>query len=255
MDTNNKKPTNSAGRVSSSPSKNLTAEEKLKKSIKSLSHTSGGLGGGELSKSSLTNKSSSTKADIGRKKVGGVVLDIETIEDATKQKFETRGKRNNIIIFILSLALVVSLIFLAIAIVGYQKGKKPANCIYKVEGDADAEWIVQGSKKTKFTLRQGLAPDTIYLVNSTLDIKTEESVVLTIEVEVLLDGKPISIFGLQDMHDNLIRVDGTNKYIYQGTITGGGKVLLFKGIDFSEAPAKLNSNNVKINVIANVNKI
>lgn len=254
MDTNNQKPINSAGNVSSSPNR-LSAEDRLKKSMKSLSHTSGGFGGGELSKSGLGTKSYSAKADPTRKKVGGVVLDIETIEDATKQKFETRGRRNNVIILILSLLLVVSIVFLIIAVIGYKNSKKPPNCIYKVDGDASAEWIIQGNKKTKFTLRSGLAPDTVYLVKSVIDINTENSVVLTIELEVLLEGEPILIAGLQDAHQNLVRVENTNKFIYQGTITGGGKILLFEGIDFSEAPGNLTSENVKINITANVNKI
>ena len=46
MDTENQKPTKNAGNVSSSPSR-LSAEDRLKKSMKSLSHTSGGFGGGD----------------------------------------------------------------------------------------------------------------------------------------------------------------------------------------------------------------
>ena len=257
MDSNNKQPTRNTGNVSSSPNlgTRLSAEDKLKKSMKNLSYTSGGFGSGELNRSTLNTRSTKQAVDPSRKKVGGVILDLETIEDATKQKFETRGKRNNIIIFILSLALVVSIVFLIIAILSYKNSKKPPNCIYTVAGDADARWIVQGNTKTKFHLKNGLAPDTIYLVSSAIDIQTTESVVLTVEIEVLLEGKPISIFGLQDAHENLIRVEGTNQYVYQGTITGGGKIALFEGIDFSEAPGELRSDNIKINITANVNKI
>ena len=258
MDTDKKQPTKSAGHVSKSPSRRLTAEEKLKKSLKSLSHTSGGMGGAELDGSSLNIGSSiksSSKADASRKKVGGVVLDLETIEGATKQKLETRGKRNNVIILVLALALVVSLVFLAISVVAYKNSKKEPNCIYQVEGDADAHWIVQGNRKTKFRLRQGLGPDLVYIVSSAIDIKTQQSVVLTLEIEVLLKGQPISIYGLQDADNHLVRVENTNKYVYQGTITGGGKILLFEGIDFSEAPGNLNSDNVKIIVTASINKV
>jgi len=231
----------------------MSAEDKLKRSEKTLSHASGGMGGvGTKSPLSSMSKSSSK---VERKKVGGVVLDLETIEDATKQKFETRGRRNNVIILILSLMLVTSIIYLAIAVIGYKNSKKPANCIYKVEGDAKAEWIVQGGSKTEFRISQGLSADTIYLLNSTLNIKTEETVIITIEVQVLLEDEPILIAGLQEANNNLIRVEHTNKFVYQGTITGGGKVLMFRGIDFSEAPGKLNSDNVEIKVIAVINKI
>ncbi len=254
MDTNNQKPTKNAGNVSNSPSSRLSAEDKLKRSLKNLSHT-GGMGGGDLNRSSLNSSYTKSSIDSSRKKVGGVVLDIETIEDATKQKLDTRGKRNNIIIFILTLALVMSLVFLVISIMAYKNGKKPPNCRYTIEGDADARWLIQGSTKTKFRLKQGLEPDTIYLVNSTLDIKSTESVMVTIEIEVLLDGQPIPIFGLQDSHQNLVRIEGTNQYVYQGTITGGGKFVMFEGIDFSEAPGKLTSDSVKIKVTANINKI
>ena len=103
--------TNNVGDFSNSPkaSGRISAEEKLRKSLKNLSYTSGGA---TNISSSPTTKASTAKKDT-RKKVGGVVLDVETIQDATKQKLETRGKRNNVFILILVLLLVISLIYLA----------------------------------------------------------------------------------------------------------------------------------------------
>jgi len=253
MDTESKNSTKNVGNVSNSPrpTTSMSAEERLKRSMRNLSYTSGGLGNANTQSSNRGKPA----IDASRKKVGGVVLDIETIEDANKQKFETRGRRNNVIILILCLLLVVSLVYLAIAIISYNNSKKPPNCIYEVEGDASAEWIIQGGSKSKFRISQGLGPDTVYLLDSTLNIKTDESVVLTIEIEVLLEGKPILIAGLHESHNNLTRVGQTNTFVYQGTITNGGKILLFKGIDFSEAPSNLTSDNVKIKVIANLNKV
>ena len=232
----------------------MSAKEKLSKSAKNLAYTSSGIDA-EVDEEEKPSKPASKSSTIERKKVGGVVLDLETIEDATKQKFDTRGRRNSIVILILSLLLAASLVYLAVAIVAYNNSKKAPNCFYRVEGDASAEWIIQGGSRTDFVIGEGLAPNTIYLINSVLNVKTKESVMITVEIEVLLENEPILISGLQEAHSSLIRVQNTNKYVYQGTVTGGGQVLLFRGIDFSNAPDHLHSHNVRVKVTAKVNKM
>lgn len=259
MDNELKKPTKKAGTSSNSPkttSSRMSAEDKLKKSLKNLSYTSGGSSGGATSKKTTT-KSTAIKTEASRKKVGGVVLDVETIQDATKQKLATRGRRNAVIILVLSLLLVVSLVYLAIVIVQYKSNKRKPNCNYYIAGDAGAEWIVEGkANNTSFKLRKGLGTNTIYLLNSKLKINTAESVMLTIEIEVLLDGEPILIAGLHEANAELIRVSKeSNKFVYQSAIAGGGTIFLFEGIDFSEAPSQLASNNVTISITANANVI
>lgn len=257
MDINSQKPTNRAGKVSNSPKlKGLSAEEKLERSLKNLSHTSSTSTNTRLnnyaSNSYKKTKSTSTRG-TSRKKVGGVVLDVETIQDANKQKFETKTKRNNVVILILSLLLVASLIYLALAILNYRNSKREPNCQYLVHGDAEAEWIVEGKNDTKFTLRQGLATNMVYLLNSSINIKTTQTVMLSIEINVLIEDEPYMIWGLYEGNSNLIRVENSNEFVYETTIAGGGTIALFKGIDFSEAPDSLSSENVKIEIIANIN--
>jgi len=245
---------NQSNASSNRPPMRPSAEDRFNKSFKNLAYTSGG-GGGALnmaSSSSSQGKHNAHSHTPSRKKVGGVVLDMETIQDANKQRLEKSNKRNNVIIVVLSMCLVVSLVYLAIAILGFNNSKREPNCMYSVVGGGKAEWIIEGENDTEFVLRQGLARDHIYLLESSLKIKTTETVTLSIEINVLLDGEPILIAGLQDKNSNLIRVANTNQFVYQATITGGGTIHLFKGIDFSEAPNNLTSDNVVIEVIANV---
>ena len=93
--------------VASRPKAPMTAEEKLKRSMRGLSYTSSGIGGINNNSNVADSKGSA------RKKVGGVVLDLETIQGANKQKLETKGRRNGVAIMILSLLLVVSLSLIA----------------------------------------------------------------------------------------------------------------------------------------------
>ena len=254
MDNNTNRPIkpSSTPRPARPESTRLSAEERLKRSIRNLSYTSGASG----NLNSGVNKSrTSSKENVTRKKVGGVVLDVDAIQEATNQKLETRGRRNAVIITVLSLLLVVSLVYLAIAIMGYNKGKRQPNCHYVVQGDASAKWIVEDGKHTDFLLEDGLGRDMVYLLDSNLKIDTVESVTINIEIEVLLEGKEILIFGLTGANENLSRLDSTNTFVYQGTITGGGTIKMFDGIDFSEAPIQLNSRNIEIKVTANVNKV
>ena len=232
-------------------SSTLSAEEKLKRSMKGLSHTGSGGGGIGLTTSTTTTKSKGGE----RKKVGGVVLDMETIQGAHKQKFETKGRRNNVVILVLTLLLVVSLVYLVIAVLGYNKAKEAPNCRFEIDGNAKAEWIIEDGSKTHFHIADGLRPDTIYLVDAKLNIETTSSVTLIIEIKATIDGNDFLIAGLQAPNDELIRVDKTNQFQYQGSITGGGTIEIFQGIDFSNAPSNLKSSNARIEIIAHVNKV
>ena len=243
---NNRPNTNRTQGTRPSP---MSAEEKLKRSLKGLSYTGSGATGSSL------NRVPQGKVDKNqRKKVGGIVLDIDTIEDANKQKFETKGRRNNVIILVLSLLLVVSLVYLAVAIAGFNKSKKDYNFHYIVEGDASAQWIVEGGNKTQFHISEDLSPDTFYWLDSQLKINSDDIVTLQIEIQVFIKGEHIVIEGLQTANDKLVREPGTNIYNYNGALTSG-TYHMFSALDFHQAPASLNSKNTTIKVIARVNKI
>ena len=232
----------------------ISAEEKLKKSMKGLSHMGGGVSAG-LSSTIGETKSKKSSANE-RKKVGGVVLDMDTIKDANKQKFETKGRSNNVIILVLSLFLVVAIVYLAIAVMGYISAKKSYNCKYRVEGTASATWVVEGVTKTNFKIAEGLSRDMVYVIDSHLKIETTERVAITIEINVMHNGSNVIIYGLHEGNEKLVRVDEySNKFVYQDYVTGGGTIKMFGGLNFSEAPYTLNSNNITIEIVATVNKV
>ena len=232
----------------------MSAEEKLKRGLKGLSHMGGGAMGSSL------NQTSQSKADgAQRKKVGGVVLDLETIEDVNKQSYASKTKRNNVIIFVLGLLLVASLVYLAVAIVGFNKGKKDYNFSYVVEGNASAQWIVEGADNLQFHINEGLSSDTFYWLDSELKINSSENVTLQIEIQVLVNGTPIAIEGLHLPNENLVRDEskrdeGKNIYDYNGVLTSG-TYHIFSALDFHQAPINMNSNTTTIKVIARVNKV
>ncbi len=231
----------------------LSAEEKLKRSMKNLSYTSGGAGTMDFNSKVKASKPNEVK---DRKKVGGVVLDLETIETSTNQKMQTKNKRNNVIILVLCLLLAVSLVYLAISIINYNNGKRKPNCKYSIRGSASAQWIVQDSDKTEVAVAPGLESNMIYKIKSEIKINTLEACSLIIEVNAYINNEPITFAGLEGMHDKLLPFkDQPTKYKYDGNITGGGTILLFTGIDFTDAPYTLTSQNVNIEVIAYVEKI
>lgn len=258
MDNKTNRSTN-VGNISNSPKSlgRMSAEEKLKKSLKNLSYTSGG----STNISSTPTKTSTYGKKEERKKVGGVVLDVETIQGATKQKLETRGRRNNVFILILVLLLVISLVYLAVTMISYYKGKRDPNCKYTIQGDAGSEcsWIIEGAGKTEFIIEEGLGSGLAYELNSVLNVKTIHSVSITIEIIVLLEDKPISvdIYYSGSNPETFTKLeDNTTKniFVYNATtFSGGGKLHIFDGIDFTDAPLNLSSTNITIQVIANVN--
>lgn len=260
-----KKSSTNVGNVSNSLREKIkaqSAEDKLKRSLKSLSYTSGTSGGVTTRKTTTTSTMSRGAAKEQRKKVGGVVLDVETIQDASKQKFETRGRRNNVIILILVLALVVSLVFLAITIVDYQRAKKSPNLLYSVQGTAggSCEWSIAGGTRTKYVIADGLSTGLQYDLESHLNIKTPAGVNIVVEIIALLNGEPIKVEVAYDINHNksFEREEGSsgNRFKYvDGIYVGGGLIRVFDGIDFTDAPHNLTSNNIEIEVVAYVDYV
>lgn len=225
-------------------------KEKLEKSLKGLSFAGSGVGSTKIDTSKDLNTASNTK---DRKKVGGVVLDMETIQDASQQKLSGKGnRRNNVIIIVLSLLLIISLVYLAIAIAQYNQSKKEPNCRYDIVSDVDARWMIDGRTNTKFVVGNGLEADTILTLQSELQINTLERVDILLKLDVKIDGENFIIAGLDGINDNLIRVEGKNEWKYRNSYQGGGLLYMFGGIDFSGAPSKLNSKNVSIKVTATI---
>jgi len=227
-------------------------KDKLEKSLKGLSFAGSGIGNTKIDTSKDLNLDTGAK---DRKKVGGVVLDMDTINDANQQKLSAKGnRRNNVIIIVLSLLLVLSLVYLAIAFAQYNQSKKEPNCRYNIVSDVDARWLIDGKTNTKFVIGNGLESGKILNLKSELQINTLDKVGIMLTVEVKIDGQDYVVAGLDGINDNLIRYDGTNTWEYRGGLEGGGLVYLFGGIDFNDAPVKLNSKNVSIKVEAIVYK-
>lgn len=250
------RPSSSQGTPRQSRS-NTSAEDKLNRSMKNLSYTSGGVG----SKSNDFDVTKYTKryqkqAEPERKKVGGIVLDDETIRDVTSQKVDTRTKRNNVIIFVLGLLLATAIIYLAITIIGYNKGKRKPNCFYHIKGDASAEWVVENSNATKLIVPKDLKSNSKYLVSSSIKVKSTEAVLLTVTISVTCQGEEIDFFGLTALNDKLVQSESDKKtYLYTEEIVGGGTIYLFGAIDFQNAPLKITGENIQINITANLTKV
>lgn len=233
----------------------LSPEEKLARGSRNLSYTAGsGFGSGRMDLPRFSRHAHDPSQE--RKKVGGVVLDVDTIQDVTSQKMNTRDRRNRVIILVLSLALIASLLFLTITVLNYRKGSDPANCFFRIEGDAGAncEWLVEGKKLTEFNPPKELDSTSVYKLKSQLLIDTAETVVIQLEVHVECNGKPFLITQLDNPHPLLTRAENTNIFVYSGTITGPKTVDLFDGIDFTSSPVNLSSQNLTMTVKVIVNK-
>ena len=228
----------------------LSSAEKFERGSRSLSHINGGSTGAKLYRINRSNE-----GDLMRRKVGGVMLDTDLIQDANKQKLtNTKSKRKTAVIVVLSILLVLSLAYLAVAIAGYNHRGKEANCNYYLTSEVSAKWMIDNNTETEFVVREGLSSGKVYEIESILIIDSTDKIDIKIMVTATVNGKEIFISGLYEAADNLVRVDGKNTWIYVGGHQGGGEVYMFKGIDFFGSPENLTSDNVKITVHAEITK-
>ena len=228
----------------------MSSREKMEKSVRGLSFTGGGVGNNvPLSDGS---KLSANKDDKSRRKVGGIVLDMETIQDANKQKLSGKGNRKKIVIIIvLSVLLLLSLAYLAFTLMTYFNSKKIPNLKYSVVSEVDANWLVEGQQSTQFIVRKGLKAGKIYKIDSKLHIESTLKVNIEITVKVTSKGSPVNV-SLMGLGKNFVNKQGTSVYEYQGGLEGGGTIDVFNTIDFKNAPSYINSDNVEILISANI---
>jgi hypothetical protein len=247
MDNNIKRPNSGTRRPSLSP---MSAEDKLKKSMRGLSYTGSGLGTVGTSSQRPLNKQAEQ-----RKKVGGVVLDVDTIQDANKTKFETKTRRNNVIILVLSLLFIMSLVYLLVAIISFNQAKGERNLTYSTMGEVKSTWIIDGGTETKFFVPNGVALGAaIENIPASLNIESSVPVVVEIEIIVKHNGERIIIEGLWEKSDDFEPYENMpNKYKYKHDFTSG-TIFVCNGIQFGEeVPATINSENITIEIIAIVN--
>ena len=227
----------------------LSAGEKFERGSRSISHMSGGTPGAKLYRINRTNQD-----DLMRRKVGGIVLDAEIIDDAKQLKLaDNKNKQKTAVIIVLSMLLALSLVYLAVAIVGYVRSGVEANCRYYISGNVPARWVIDSNEETEFAVREGLTSGSIYKLESILVIGTVDKVDIKITVTAKINEQEIFIAGL-DGANNIIRVEGENTWIYAGGHRGGGEVCMFEGIDFYGAPESLSSQNISIIVNAEITK-
>lgn len=244
-------PTQQTPTPNSLNSRPLTPEEKLARSSRNLSYTAGaGIGNSHIDLSRYARKPVDPGAE--RKKVGGIVLDVDTIQDVTSQRMNTKDKRNRVIILVLVLALIVSLLFLTITVLNYQKGTAPATCFFKIEGDAGSAcgWLIENEDLTEFNPPDELNSTSVYELKSQLVVNTNVTVTLQLTIDVTCNGKPFLITQLHNPNPQLERLEDTNNFVYLGTITGPKIVDLFEGIDFTSSPEILSSQNLRMTVTA-----
>ena len=227
-----------------------SANDRFDRGTKHLSHIGGGGAGAKLYR---INKA---EDDMSRRKVGGIMLDADIIQDANQQKLDdSKNKRKNVIIIVLSMLLAISLAYLAIAIFGYVQNSKAENCRYNISTEVPAYWLIEGGRETKFAVREGLRSNTVYEINTSMVIESDDYVDIEVIITVTVNGKEIYISGLYEASDNMVRVENKNTWKYIGGHQGAGEVYLFGGLDFFGAPDGLNSTSVNINIYAEVTRV
>ena len=236
--------TKSTAKSSSTKTAPGSAKDKLEKSLKGLSFAGGGVGS---SKIDLGPDITKTSNDKSRKKVGGVVLDLDTIQDANKQKLSAKSnRRNTVIIIVLAVLLVLSLAYLAVTLMAYFRGKKEPCLRYEMSTEVDANWLIEGNRRTEFAIRQGLESGMVYEIDSKLQVNTIQRVNISITLTIRVAGEEIVPAGLLGLNPKFINAPDTSHYVYQGGLEGGGIIDVFTGIDFKGAPSHLSSDNVQI---------
>mgnify|MGYP003288739958 CR=1 FL=1 len=112
--------------------------------------------------------------------------DLEKINEEGLKNSATRGKRNQFVIIILSVLLVVALAFVVITMV---MTKADTNCKLNLYGGVRAEYVVDGNEKSELRLRVDITSNSILLVDLNVKIKSSGEYKLKYKISCYFKGK------------------------------------------------------------------
>ena len=196
------------------------------------------------------------KSDSLRSKLKQDSLDEVDLELLNEQSIKTRsfrGRRNGVVIVVLSLLLAISI---AVIAVGIAMRKMEYSCKLIIEGDVSAHFLIDDKKMTEFKVPASIGGNKVLKMDTDLNITSSglyyvEFIVNVYQGSVLLND--VQLTGI-NVHEFNISSSGKT-YRSISPIEGDRRIDLFTGVAISKAYTQtLNINNFKMEVIATISK-
>lgn len=205
--------------------------------------------------SSLSETAQDDKQDKKKKKIeqrlksSNISMDdLEQINEQNLRQYRSRVTRNRFVIITLVILLVAAIASFAVVIAVRRMAN---NCTVKVNGDVDAEFIINGERLTKFRTPLGVQGNRVYMIDTDIEIKSSGNYNVYFTVEVFQSGEKLrNTFAYEYNHD-LFHMEGDGKYSSNDAIAGGQTINLFEGVVLDDAyETSLNNDNftMKINI-------
>lgn len=175
--------------------------------------------------------------------------DLEQINEQNLRQYRSRVTRNRFVIITLVILLAAAIATFSIVIT---LKRMVNNCTVKVNGDADAECIINGERLTKFRTPLGVQGNRVYMIDTDIEIKSSGNYNVYFTVEVFQSGEKLrNTFAYEYNHD-LFHMDGDGKYSSNEAIAGGQTIDLFNGVVLDDAyETSLNNENFTMKITIN----
>lgn len=175
--------------------------------------------------------------------------DLEQINEQNLRQYRSRVTRNRFVIITLVILLVAAIATFSIVIA---LRRMVNNCSVKVNGDADAEFIINGERLTKFRTPLGVQGNRVYMIDTDIEIKSSGNYNVYFTVEVFQSGEKLrNTFAYEYNHD-LFHMEGDGKYSSNDAIAGGQTIDLFNGVVLDDAyETSLNNENFTMKITIN----
>lgn len=213
------------------------------------------IGSAKKAKSSKIDENIETKTNL-RKKLSSKAADFEDLEKLNEENIKShkfRGRRNQVIIILLSILLVVTIAAIAIFLV---VTRVEPNCFMYVDG-ASATYFIDGKQTNEFAAPANTTGNRILHVDISINIHSTETYNVSYSFKCYNKDVLLTNILIYEPNRNLFAFDSvTNSYISKEPITGGKTIQLCQGLILDrEYENKLNGDDFKFEFFTHFEKV
>ena len=199
---------------------------------------------------SKTTQSKTGKTDLRKKLTKKDDVTTESLEKLNEQNLQThsfRGRRNQVLIVILSIMIAICV---AVIVVYSVVTKVEKNCFVYTYGDADCSVAVNGENLTEFAAPANITGNCIFSFTVDLSINSPGSYNIKLVIEPYYNGVLLENFVIYEPNLSILTYNNEGYYNTKSPVEGNQTIRLCQGVALNELDKRVDASGytMKINI-------
>lgn len=192
---------------------------------------------GSKSKTSSTNLRSKLKQNNIKNE------NLEKLNEDRIHSHSFRGKRNQVLIVLLSILLAIAVAFIVIY---WRVTLVEKNCFVYIHGDVDAVAIIDGNELSEFASPNNISGTCIFSFNASVDVHSSGN--YKIKYKITCYNNDVELYNVVIYEPNLSLFTYANNGYYESKtlISGSQQIKLCEGVAFNELNVDVDYDSFKL---------